>query len=209
MLRPCLKPAVRANWCPTFALAWRLPELRRVLRRCLNRGRQCISSRSLARRLCGSRGRGRGRSKSRSGRAPHLSSSGCTTKWLSRCCPGGMPPGGPHTGHPFRQPSSRGGCLRAGAQSARDFPVASHYRWIRPGKRGNPTRASRGRMNSRINSILSFYKPLPARHSISAKIRNERGRPTGAASKKKLRDAGTKVARRSDHVCAGGGGPKQ
>jgi len=39
------KPAVRTNWYPTFALAWRLPELRQVLRRCLNRGRQCISSR--------------------------------------------------------------------------------------------------------------------------------------------------------------------
>ena|SRR5260221_1940137 len=62
---------------PTFALAWRLPELRRVLRRCLNRGRQCVSSRFLARRLCGSRGRRRERSKSRPGRvAPHLSSSG-------------------------------------------------------------------------------------------------------------------------------------
>src|SRR5216684_8449257 len=49
MLRPCPKPAVRTNWCPTFALAWRLPEWRQVLRRCLNRGRQCVSSRFLAR----------------------------------------------------------------------------------------------------------------------------------------------------------------
>src|SRR5260370_42505988 len=70
MLRPCPKPAVRTNWCPTFALAGRLPELRRVLRRCLNRGRQCISSRPLARRLRGSRGRGR--SKSRPGCPLHL-----------------------------------------------------------------------------------------------------------------------------------------
>jgi hypothetical protein len=80
MLRPCPKPAVRTNWCPTFALAWRLPELRQVLRRCLNRGRQCKSSQFLARRFRGSRGRGR--SKSRSG-CPHLSWSGCWNPRLS------------------------------------------------------------------------------------------------------------------------------
>src|SRR3979409_1388089 len=74
MLRPCPKPAVRTNWYPTFALAWRLPELRQVLRRCLNRGRQCISSRFLARRLRRSRGRGRRRARPRH---PHLSSCRC------------------------------------------------------------------------------------------------------------------------------------
>jgi hypothetical protein len=69
-----------AVWCPTFALAWRLPGLRQVLRRCSNRGRQCVSSRFLARRLRRSRGRGQGRSKSRPAR-PHLSSSGCVAWW--------------------------------------------------------------------------------------------------------------------------------